>query len=83
MGLQVGKEHTHLGNFREQEAIHKQQKVGWKIVVELFEDQNEYGDEIDVVRAKNVMDGRRCPRPVLHVAGRGEERSVDGKQLPL
>lgn len=59
-------EHAHLGNLEEQEAIYEQQEVGWEIVMELFEDQKKYGDEIDVVWTKNVMDRGRSPRPVVH-----------------
>lgn len=75
MCLEASREHAHLGNFKEQEAIYEQQEVGREITVELFEDQEEYGNEIDVMRTKNVMDGRRSSWPVLHCSGRLRSRA--------
>lgn len=37
--------------------------------MELFEDQKEDGDEINVVWTKNMINGGRCPWPVLHGGG--------------
>ena len=63
---------AHLGDFQEQEAVYEQEKVWWEIVVEFLEDQQEDGDEINVVWTENMMDGRRCPWPVLHGRKRSE-----------